>query len=100
MSRRRQLKVLITGLAAVSAVIVADKVDAAAPQNELQAKVERIAPPYPTLPAKVLCSCPQNGFIPRAVGYLNSVVSDHGTYKTVDVWCAYSGFLMDGEAAF
>jgi hypothetical protein len=94
---------LAAGLAIVTAVAVAGRAQATTPltaQEELQRRVERIAPPYPTLPGKVPCACFQNGFISRAVGYLNSIVNDHGGYTTVDVWCVFHGFSASGQAAF
>jgi hypothetical protein len=97
-----RLKALATGLAILVAIAVAARAQAATPftVDELQRRVERIAPPYPTLPGKVPCACPQSGVLSRAVGYLNSVVTNHGGYRTVDVWCAYHGFGATGQPSF
>jgi len=95
-----RLTMIITGLAILSAVAAGDRVANALTPDELQKQIERVAPPYPTLPAKVPCACPQTGYLSRAVGYLNSFVNDHFGYTTVDVWCAYQGFLPDGRPAF
>jgi hypothetical protein len=97
-----RLKMLATGLVVLSAVTVADRALAQTTitAEEMRRRVEKVAPPYTTLPGKVLCSCPPNGTLTRTVGYLNSLVSDHGTYTTVDVWCVYYAFRPDGEPAF
>jgi hypothetical protein len=94
------LKILIVGLAAVSAVVFADQAAGAFTVDELREKVERIAPPYTTLPGKVMCACAQTNSLSRAVGYLNSYVANHGTYTTVDVWCVYEAYRLDGTPAF
>ena len=68
--------------------------------EDLQRTVEKLAPPSYTLPGKILCACRTSQSIGNSVGYLNSLVTDHGTYSTVDVWCVYNGFSPAGNPVF
>ena len=98
----RPRRVLTSGIAVASTLAVAIPVVAdTTPQQDLQHAVEKLAPPNYTLPGKVLCACPQQGIASNAVGYLNSFVDDHGgSFKTVDVWCVFNGYLANGLPAF
>jgi hypothetical protein len=98
MTTRSTLTRLVARIAFLSAVAGSGVATVQAlTAQDLQRKVERVAPPYTTLPGKVLCSCPQTGFLSRAVGYLNSIVTDHGSSVTVDVWCVYQAFNSSGD---
>jgi hypothetical protein len=80
---------LATALPATRAIV-----DAATPLDTVQRAIDKIAPPYPTIPGKKLCIC-QNATYPF-VGYLNTLVLG-STVTEFEIVCAYSGYRADGS---
>lgn len=83
-------------LSAVLIVAFASPTFAVTPltQERFEQAVERVAPAYPTVPARTLCVCqtandPNTAF----VGYLNSFVAAGGT-STVNMVCVYPLFFF------
>lgn len=83
-------RAMILGVAAVAlSLSTATTVGAAHPfdLDVQQRAVEKVAPPFPTLPGKRLCVCQDTH-----AGYLNSITSQHGVDVEVAVVCAYTEF--------
>lgn len=85
-------------LALVAALVVAlvSPAFAATPltPERHQDAVEKVAPPFATVPGRTLCVCQgTNDFAQDYVGYLNSFTNTVAGIMTVNIVCAFPAFL-------
>jgi hypothetical protein len=91
-------RAMILGVAAVAlSLSTATTVRAAHPFNldSEQRAVEKVAPPFPTIPGTRLCVCPDPEHNVPRVGYLNSftnILGQAGENFRVSIVCAYTEF--------
>jgi hypothetical protein len=82
---------LIASFVLILVVALAPAAFAGAPYtiDRHQDLVEKVAPPYPTVPGKTLCVCQSNSALRTYVGHLNSYRSLDGGNDSVNIVCTY-----------
>lgn len=66
-----------------------------------QDAVERVAPPFPTVPGRTLCVCQTaDDYAKTYVGYLNSYTFNNAGDLTVNAVCAYPVFAPGPGTSF